>query len=171
LSKAINESELVNEFKERVTFRVVRSEIDQSEAKRIVSILISKEKRVPRDSIEFLHFRRYYVPFWEFNLECEKRSFEVRVNAFTGELIEITPIPVKRKAWVDAFQETISDLKKPINWFSYFAELFSFVFREIKIVFVHLPIRQFLRLLLKNKSVQLVVLLVLLIVLLFLAFS
>jgi len=170
LSKAIDESELVNEFKERVTFRLVRSEINQSEAKRIVSILISKERKVPRDSIEFLRFRRYYVPFWEFSLECEKRSFEVRVNAFTGELIEITPIPVKRKAWADAFQETISDLRKPMNWLSYFAELFSFIFHGFKSLFTHFPTRKFLRLLLKSKSVQLVVLILILAVLLFLAF-
>ncbi len=174
-SEAIHESELLTEFEERFEERaetkVVRSEITQNEAKRIVSILISKEKKVPRDSIEFLHFRRYYVPFWDFQLESENKSFEVRVNAFSGELIELTPIPIMRKPWVNVFHETVSDLKKPRNWVSYFAELFYFIFRGFKAVFAHFHVKSLFLFFLKNKSAQLVLLIFVLIILLFFALS
>lgn len=164
-----SEADLSNEFTQKVEFEVVKPGISRSDAKRIAAILLSKEKKVPKESIEFLRFTQYYIPFWSFKLECEKENFELEINAFSGELREVTPIRGKFQPWGRAVKETVSDLKKPRNWLSYLRESLSMLFKAVKLLFTNRLVRGFFRLLRESTAFQLAVLLIMLAVLVWMA--
>lgn len=166
----LSESDLTNEFNESVEFSVLHPTIKRSDAKKIASVLLSKERRVARDSIEFLHFNLYFVPVWCFVVEAEKKKFEIEINAFTGRVKELTPIPVKQRPWSQVLNETISDLKKPRNWLVYSGQILFSFFGIVKRIIAHRYVKGFFRALWKNRDLQLAILLIILFVLLYIAF-
>ncbi len=168
---SFTEADFSNEFNERAEFKVIDSGLRKTEAKKIVSFLLSKEKSVPRDSIEFINFSRYFVPVWNFVVDCDNSRFELEVNAFKGSVLEKKPIPPKKKPWSSATRETIKDLKKPKNWLSYLGEMVGGLVALAKSVYSNRLLGKFFSLLKSNKNFQLAVLFAILFALLFLAFA
>jgi len=171
VSEKLNESDLVNEFSLRAQRRIEHGGLTKSDSKKITGFLLSKEKKVPVTSIQFLKFLRYYIPFWEFKVDCNKKQFEIKVNAFTGELIGGEQIVELQQPWGRAVKETVGDLKKPGNWLSYFRESVAIVVVIFRKIFTNRFSKALFHAISKNHSFQLVVLLVLLVFLLFLVFG
>jgi len=171
VGESFSEADLTNEFTQKVEFDVAKSGLGRSDAKRVAAILLSKEKKAPKESIEFLRFTQYYIPFWRFKLECEKEIFEMEINAFSGEFHELTPIKSKFQPWGRAVKETVSDLKKPGNWLSYIRESLSALFKAFKFLFTNRVVKGFFRLLRRNTAFQLLVLFIILAALLWIAFG
>ncbi len=120
---ALAEKGLANEFEEDAEFRVVQPALKRNDAKKIARILLSKEKKAPQASIDIMDFSLVFSPVWRFKVEAGKMFFEVEINASTGALKELTPVPTKKQSWGEAAGETFSDLQQPKNWLSYFASI------------------------------------------------
>lgn len=171
--KKLVEEEFTKNFSKKTPegteFKVVHPDVRGNQAKKIVSLLLSKKEKTPKESIDFLHFTLFFVPVWSFTVECEEKRFEMEINAFSGKITEKTPIPVKTKPWSEAVEQSLTDLKKPKNWWVYFKEMVSVFSMVIKRLFFNKFVRGFFRLLWKNKTLQLIILLIVLFYLLYIA--
>jgi len=158
---------LSNEFPDRIEFEVVKSALAKNDAEKIVTALLSKEKKIVRESIDFLHFDLFFVPMWNLKLDCHSKLFELEVNAFTGTVCPISKIEEQQKAWGSAAADAIKDLKKPANWGAYFKDALHTFWAFL----THPSWKKLVHALLHDHNLQLIVLLVILSVLLYSAFG
>ncbi|MFH1234644.1 MAG: hypothetical protein V1493_03450 [Candidatus Diapherotrites archaeon] len=167
---ALSAAGLENEFEPDAEFSVGRPALRRNDAKKIVRILLSKEKKVPLPSIDILDFSLCFLPRWHFRVEAGKNVFDVGVNASTGELKELVPIPSEKQSWGEAAEETFADLKKPKNWLSYCAGVPSTCYSGFCRIAGALGLKNFLGLLWRNRDLQIAVAVLVLAILIYLAF-
>ncbi|MEM0359911.1 MAG: hypothetical protein QXK06_01060 [Candidatus Diapherotrites archaeon] len=168
---ALEADRIAYEFEEEIDFKVFKEKLKKSDAKKIAKILLSKEKKVPLSSLQILGFSLVFLPVWHFRFEEGRTSFEIEVNACTGALREIKPIPFKESSWNEAFGETFADLRNPKKWFSYLSLIPKTVYGFFEWLAFNPFLRRTARAVWKNRDLQIAILLVILAVLVLLFLS
>ncbi len=158
---------LTNEFNGGIDFDVIKTELARNDAKKIVKALLSMEKKIAQESIDFLHFDLFFVPVWNLKMDCHTKTFELEVNAFTGVVYPVSKIGELQKPWGSAVYTAVNDLKKPAKWGEYLRDALHTVWAFIS----HPSWKKLIHALLHSHNIQLMVLLAILAVLLYVAFG
>jgi len=158
---------LANKYPDRIELEVIKSDLARNDAKNIVKALLSKEKKITQESIDFLRFDLFFVPVWNLKMDCHSILHELEVNAFTGEVHPVSKIGEIKKPWGLAVHEAVADVKNPKNWGEYVKDaLHTFV-----AFLTHPTWKKLFHAIRHSHNLQLIILLVFLAILLYTAFG
>ncbi|GEM_PF-2514094 len=126
--------ELTNEISEEAEPKVIRSPLGTSEAKRIASLIFSKEKGIPVEKIIVSGFEAFYYPYWEIKVSINGFRTEVKIDAVDGSFSG-KEIPSKKQSASELTMETFTELRQPAAWLGYFENLFLLILKGLKGLF------------------------------------
>jgi hypothetical protein len=108
------------EFEEKETM------LEKKKEETILSVKTAEYFKIVKESVIISNAKKFLVPFYEFNIEIEKKNYSLTINAMDspkkdGDLVlkGIDDIPTREKGIAEVTQETLDDLTKPDAWIDY----------------------------------------------------
>lgn len=160
---------LSNEIPEKIPFKVLPEKLSKKNASKIASLLISKQKKLPKENIIISNTEEFFLPHWLVKIKLSNESeYLLKINAVTSEVSG--EISAREKSMIELTQETISDLQKPEAWKEYTTSAISDAAKSPQTKSFLQTLSQTLKQnILHNEFVQIAILLLILILLIYLA--
>ncbi|MDO8647477.1 MAG: hypothetical protein Q7R70_03605 [Candidatus Diapherotrites archaeon] len=104
---------------EGIEVDIERANMSESEVKKIAPIRLAAKLGVSKQNVELSNFKLVFVPFWRVEVIINEETFELVVNATTGEIAPEDEIPYREKSIMELTGETAMELRRPSAWLEY----------------------------------------------------
>lgn len=98
--------------------------IDRKQQHEVIQLKTAEYFDVPKQNVIVTSVRKVLLAFYLTKVKIDHQEFDIKVNALNEKIIGLEKIPSREKGLIELTKETISDLKKPKNWWIYSKELF-----------------------------------------------
>ena len=109
----------------KIEFEEKETNIDKREQDAVLQFKTAEFFGVPKNNVVISSAKRVLVPFYETFVEVKEGTFDIRINAITGDIDGIDKVPKREKGFVEITEDTLDDLKDPKMWLEYTKGLFA----------------------------------------------
>jgi len=97
----------------------VKARVGDKEIKEVIRVKTAEFFKVGRENVTISSIKKIFVPKYESFVTVKEGTFDVKINAFDGEIDGVQKVPVREKGFMEITKETLEELQDPKAWLEY----------------------------------------------------